>query len=100
MLTGNYGEAGAILHLRPEVPVYSGHNSLWDLGPPPPQTDTVVAVGISEQDLGAWFADCITVATIDNEVGLDNEEQGEQVWRCAGPTTSWEQRWPDLRRRG
>lgn len=28
VLTGNYGEAGAIHHLRTDVPVYSGHNSL------------------------------------------------------------------------
>lgn len=100
VLTGNYGAAGAMHHLRPGIPVYSGHNSLWDLGPPPPQTETVVAIDISEADLGAWFTDCTAVATIDNGVGLDNEEQGEQVWRCTGPTTSWEDRWPDLRRRG
>ncbi|MGI8947070.1 MAG: hypothetical protein ACR2FV_03660 [Ornithinimicrobium sp.] len=82
------------------MPVYSGHHSLWDLGPPPPQTETVVAVGLAQSDLQAWFARCTRVAAIDNRVGLDNEEQGEPVWRCTGPTESWEQRWPDLRRRG
>lgn len=100
VLTGNYGEAGAIHHLRPGIPVHSGHNSLWDLGPPPVRTETVVAVGVAEQELDAWFAECTAVASIDNGVDLDNEEQGEQVWRCTGPTMSWDERWPDLRRRG
>ncbi len=45
LLTGNYGEAGAITRYGPEVglpAVYSGHNQLWFEGPPPEQATTAV----------------------------------------------------------
>jgi hypothetical protein len=50
VLTGNYGEAGALEVLgEPGVPVWSGHNSysLWGGKPPPPADATFVTVGIS-----------------------------------------------------
>jgi len=100
VLGGNYGEAGAMLRFRPDIPTYSGHNSLWDLGPPPVGTDTAVVVGYPQADLRRWFTVVRRVATIDDGVHLDNDEQGQPVWLCTSPTRSWAARWPDLRRLG
>ncbi len=44
VVTSNYGEAGAVRRFT-DLPVYSGHNALYDLGPPPDATTTVLVVG-------------------------------------------------------
>ncbi len=100
VLTGNYGEAGALMRARPDLGVYSGHNALWDIGPPPAGADPVVAVGLDRDRLQELFRSVRPVAVVDNGVGLDNEEQGEQVWLCAGLRRPWDQVWPSLRRLG
>ena len=101
VLTSNYGEADAVLRYDPGIHrVYSGHNSLWDLGPPPAETDTAIAIGYPESDLRTWFATVRPVATIDNGVDLDNDEQGRTVWLCTGPTASGATLWPKMRRLG
>jgi hypothetical protein len=99
VLTGNYGEAGAIAKYAPGVPVYSGHNSMWDLGPPPAGTDQVITVGFSRPDL-TWCTQVDTVAEIDNDAGVDNDEQGAPVMLCRGVTERWQTLWPDLRALG
>ena len=99
-LGGNYGEAGAVLRYRPDIATYSGHNSLWDLGPPPRGTDAAVVVGYPEADLRRWFTGVRRVATIDDGVHLDNDEQGRPVWLCTSPTQPWAALWPQLRRLG
>lgn len=101
VLAGNYGEAGAVERFRPGLaPVYSGHNGYWEWGPPPADTDEVIAVGYDEADLRAWFGEVRRVGTIDNTVGLDNDEQGQAVWACRGPRQTWSELWPQLRRLG
>lgn len=100
VLAINYGEAGAVLHQPGAPPTYSGHNSLWALGPPPSDTATVVAVGYYRSELRRWFTDVQKVATIDNGVGLDNDEQGTEVWTGTGPRKSWVQLWPEMRTLG
>ena len=96
VLTANYGEAGAIAKYAPDVPVYSGHNSMADLGPPPAGTDNLITVGFSRSELG-WCSDVESVATIDNDDGVDNDEQGAPVMLCRGVTEPWPTLWPDLR---
>jgi len=101
LLMGNYGEAGAVEHFRPDLaPVYSGHNAYWDWGPPPPETDQVIAVGYDERDLRPWFSVVSRVGTIDNAAALDNDEQGQAVWVCRGPRQTWRELWPEMRRLG
>jgi hypothetical protein len=39
-------------------------------------------------------------ATIDNGVGLDNEEQGRTVWVASGRQEPWSEIWPRVRRLG
>ena len=40
------------------------------------------------------------VATIDNGVDLDNDEQGQPVCLCLGPRQPWTSLWPKLRHLG
>ncbi len=35
-------------------------------------------------------------ATLHNDAGADNEEEGTVVWLCDGPRGSWSERWADL----
>jgi hypothetical protein len=97
----NYGEAGAVSRFGPAaLPVFSGHNALGDLGPPPESARTVIAVGFREPALSQWFGQVSPVGKIDNGVGLDNDEQGRTVWLCREPRTSWTATWPHLKTLG
>jgi hypothetical protein len=99
ILTSNYGEAGALELLGSGLPpVYSGHNSLWDYGPPPDDRTVVILVGIwsPEYTYGA-LADCRTVATITNDVGMPNQENGHFVYVCPSMTRTWSDAWPEFR---
>lgn len=102
VLTGNYGEAGAVDRYGPALglpPVYSGQNALHAFGPPPESATSIVAV---TQDDGARafyagiFRECRVAATLDNGVGVDNEEQGAQVLACTGRRYPWAQVWPSF----
>jgi hypothetical protein len=96
VLTANYGEAGAIAQYAPAVPVYSGHNSMADLGPPPAGTDNLITVGFGQSELG-WCSQVEAIAEIDNDDGVDNDEQGAPVMLCRDVTEPWPTLWPDLR---
>ncbi|WP_232664037.1 ArnT family glycosyltransferase [Pseudonocardia sp. TRM90224] len=102
VLTTNYGQAGAIEMFGAPYglgqPV-SGHNSYWDWGPPPAATSTVVAVGFTDPArLATLFGRVERAGTIDNGVGIDNEEQGAPIWICREPRAPWSELWPQLRR--
>ncbi len=96
----NYGQAGAVHRYLPSMPAYSGHNSLYALGPPPAGTRSAIVLGYPEALLRSWFSDVARVGTIENAAGVDNDEQGRAVWRCTGPTAPWPQLWPQMRRVG
>jgi hypothetical protein len=101
VLTGNYGQAGAIDRFAPDLaPAYSGHNSYWTWGPPPEDVDTIVAVGIPEERLDRWFARVAVVEQVDNGVGLENEEQGRPILTATDRLFPWSEIWPELRRLG
>jgi hypothetical protein len=101
VLTGNYGEAGAVDRYLPDLaPAYSRHNAYWDWGPPPESADTVIVVGLPEDELHRWFGTVQEAARIDDGVGLDNDEQGRPVWVASNRTAPWSRIWPELRRLG
>jgi hypothetical protein len=101
VLTGNYGEAGAVDRFLPALaPAHSGHNAYWGWGPPPEEAGTLVVVGLEGAQLRRWFGSVELAARIDNGVGLDNEEQGEPVWLVRDRRVSWAQLWPQLRHIG
>jgi hypothetical protein len=99
ILTGNYGEAGALELMGTNLPpVSSGHNALWNWGPPAADLTVVVRVGDwTEQDWDPYFTGCHVVATIDNGLGIPNQEQGQHVSVCTGLRASWTDIWPNLR---
>jgi 4-amino-4-deoxy-L-arabinose transferase-like glycosyltransferase len=103
ILTGNYGEAGAIDRYGPALGLpraYSGHNAYGDWGPPPEGRAPVIAVGLSPRDAPAHLHQCSVAARIDNGADVDNQEQGKPVLVCRGPRRPWSQEWPALRHLG
>ncbi|MFC4116126.1 glycosyltransferase family 39 protein [Nonomuraea zeae] len=92
VVTGSYGEHGALAQAG--VPrVYSGHNQLWEYGPPPETGTTAILVNIGPggRDL---FGACEERARIDNGAGVGNEEQGLPVYVCRGLDRPWAATWP------
>jgi hypothetical protein len=100
ILTGNYGEAGAIDRYGPGLglpQVYSGHNNFWLWGPPPAADTAAVAVGMDPGFLHREFARVRLVATFWNGLGVSDDEQGTQVYVATGLRASWARSWPAFR---
>jgi 4-amino-4-deoxy-L-arabinose transferase-like glycosyltransferase len=98
LFTGNYGEAGAIDRYGAALGLpraYSAHNAYARFGVPPDGAAPVVVLGYA--DPSSDFEECQTAATIDNGVGLENEEQGGTVFVCARPRQPWSELWAKLR---
>jgi len=96
VFASNYGEAGSVHHYRPDVPVYSAQNALYDQARPPDSVTTIVVVGGQYGDVRPLFDRCQVRTHLDNGVDVDNEEQGEPVAVCTGPTAPWTVLWPRL----
>lgn len=92
IVTGNYGEAGALDWYDVGLPVFSGHNGLAAFGPPDSQSVYYVGEELPEDSL----VGCEQKATLDT--GADNEEDGAGVWQCAGPAGSWTDAWENITR--
>ena len=99
ILTNDYSEASPLELLGTGLPpIYSGHNSFWDWGPPPADRTVVVHVGDwRPADPSQFFVGCHVVAYIDNGLGIDNGEQGKAVSVCTGLRAPWTTTWPSLR---
>lgn len=102
ILTQNYGEAGAIAMYGPGYGLpepYSGHMSFFDWGPPPDAANGPVLLVFFRDNkvLPSQFEGCRPAATVDDGVGLSNDEQGAQIQVCAGLRGTWSDRWPALR---
>jgi hypothetical protein len=95
VLGGNYGEAGALAHAG-FADVYSGHNQLWFNGRPPDGKSVAVIWTQGPRYWAQFFARCDTRATMDNGVGVDNEEQGSSVVVCEDPVGGWAEVWPKV----
>lgn len=100
IFTYSYAEAGAVdllghAHGLPRS--YSGHNGFSAWGQPRADTTAVLLLGYNGPfDAAPYFHDCTQLDTIDNGVGLDNNEQGLPVLLCH-PATTWPALWPKLR---
>jgi hypothetical protein len=99
IMTANYGEHGALTILGEDLPpVVSGHNSLWSYGPPPDERDVAILVGWwSPGYRDPSFGTCSLAATIGNDAGMPNEENGAGVYVCPAMPRPWSAIWPELR---
>lgn len=101
ILTGNYGETGALDLYGPEygLPrVISGGNSLWTrgYGDPPPQA--VIAVGFDLSYLRRFLGACKAVGVVSHRYDVKNEES---TWHmglcvCRRPYDPWDGMWPKM----
>jgi 4-amino-4-deoxy-L-arabinose transferase-like glycosyltransferase len=97
VFASNYGEAGAVARYGHDLPaVFSGQNQLYFEGPPPASRDIVLAWTEDLADLSTHFDGCRRLATMDNRLGIDNEEQGSVVALCHVPAAGWAATWPSL----
>jgi len=99
IFTSNYGEAGAIDLLagpRRLPRAYSGHNGFSEWGIPPVADTLTLLVGYERAaEAAPYFEQCRTLATVDDGVGLDNQEQGLPVMLCR-TNGLWPALWPHL----
>ncbi len=99
IFTANYGEAGAIdllghSHALPRA--YSGHNGFSEWGQPPPADTSALVIGYDgPSDAAPYFGHCHRLVTVDDQVGLENQEQGLPLMLCR-PTASWSALWQHL----
>jgi 4-amino-4-deoxy-L-arabinose transferase-like glycosyltransferase len=101
IVTGNYGEAGALQRYGAALglpAVYSGQNNFHLWGAPPDDATTVIAVGMGEDPrwLDGYFDTVERAAAIENAAGVDNEEDGQSIWLCRGPARPWSVMWSDF----
>jgi hypothetical protein len=100
ILTGNYGEAGAIDRYGPGLglpQVYSGANNFWLWGPPPAADTAAIAVNLDPAFLHREFRHVRLAATFWNGLGVSDDEQGVQVFVVTGLRSSWARAWPAFR---
>jgi hypothetical protein len=99
IFASNYGEAGALVHYGPAAGLprpYSAQNQLYFDARPAHSTTTVVVVGGELSTVGEHFRSCTVLATLHNESGVDNEEQGQPVAVCRQPLEDWPTIWRAL----
>ena len=100
ILTGNYGEAGAIDRYGPGLGLpqaYSGNNNFWLWGPPPADRRAAIAVNVDPALLHREFTHVRHIATFWNGLGVSDDEQGAQVFLATGLKSSWPHAWPAFR---
>jgi hypothetical protein len=98
VVTGNYGEQGAIEILGPvyhlPAPI-SMTNSAWLRGYPVPPPTTLIVVGFSREDADQTFFSCRLAGHNVNPYGVKNEESEyhPDIFVCAGPRLGWPEFW-------
>ena len=105
ILTGNYGEAGAIDIMGPAYGLpnaISGVNTYWLRGYGDPAPRTLIVLGYTKHQLEAFFETCALVGHVTNGSGVENEESRDHpdIFVCRGPRRPWPELWKSLRHFG
>jgi hypothetical protein len=105
ILTGNYGEAGAINLYREQYKLpeaISGVNSYWLRGYPSPPPETLIVLGWSRSSALRYFQTCEIAARNTNRFGVQNEESKDHpdILVCRGLKVPWPEFWKLIRRFG
>ena len=105
ILTGNYGEQGAIEMLGPAyrlpLPI-GGTNSAWLRGYPEPPPTTLIVLGRSAAFVDRTFNSCRVAGQVVIPDGVRNEEgqYHRDIFVCAGPKQPWPEFWKDFQSYG
>jgi hypothetical protein len=100
ILTGNYGEAGAIARYGAQFGLptaYCGSNNFWLWGPPPATDTSAVVINLDPALLHREFTHVRRVATFTNGLGVSDDEQGTPVYIVSGLRSPWASAWPAFR---
>ena len=99
VLTGNYGEAGAVDHYGHAYGLpsaYSVNNAFWYWGPPPGSAPAL-AVGFSTSQVARFCPGATLTAHLNNHLQINDDEQDAPLWTCPRPAASWASLWRSLR---
>lgn len=101
VLAEGYAPAGALELLGGEdvPPVFSPHNSYHHWGPPPADTELVIAVGFEPEQLEAWFDEVELVARSACRYCM-GWRRDSPIALARGPRERFAELWPRLRRFG
>jgi hypothetical protein len=102
ILTGNYGEAGAINLYGPPYGLpeaISGVNSYWLRGYGNPPPETLIVIGFSRERAERFFATCDLAGQVTNRHGVENEETKfhPDIFVCRRPRQPWPDVWESLK---
>src|SRR5438552_467570 len=105
ILTGNYGEAGAInlYGERYGLPqAICGTNSFWARGYGDPPPETLIVLGFSREYLERHFESCELAGQVTNRFSIANEEakQHSDIFVCRRLRGTWPEFWKTFRRYG
>lgn len=105
VMTGNYGEQGAVEMLGPQfnLPEPMGlTNSAWLRGYPASQPTIVIVVGFSKEGVDDHFTNCRLAGHIGNREGIRNEESEDHsdIFVCGPPRLGWARFWAENQRYG
>ncbi len=98
IMTGNYGEAGAINQFGPKYGLpraYSGHQNHFFWGPPPFQPETMVILQASRSNLERYFENVQEAGQHYNQWGM--AEENGPIWLCRGLKVQLAEVWPTLK---
>ena len=102
IITGNYGEAGAIDLYGPALGLpqaISGINSYWERGYGDPPPTTLIVLGFEQGWASILFDGCKPVGQITNPYNVMNEEtrSHKTILLCGGPRQPWPETWARIR---
>lgn len=105
ILTGNYGEAGAIENLGPAwhlPPPISLTNSFYLRTYPATPPSVLIVVGWDQEQVDREFNACHIAGHNGNKLGIKNEESQDHpdIYVCGPPKKGWEEFWRTNQRFG
>jgi hypothetical protein len=105
ILTGNYGEGGALNLYGPGLGLpraMAGTNSFWYRGYTEPPPETVIVVGFDLDEAEELFSSCRVAAKNANSFNVINEESRDHpdILVCQHLRETWPEFWQKFRRFG
>ena len=98
----NYGEAGAVNLYGPQYGLpraISGINSFWQRGYGDPAPQTLIVIGLDQDEVAEHFESCRLAGHTWNRYGVKNEETEDHpdIFVCGPPKQGWPTFWKHFR---